>query len=97
MAVSSGNFSLAFCTFCMCNGLVKSQPCAKSCWQDPPALDSWLAKPWNRAGTCDMKTWLVASQDAEAKSRMKVMCNIVVPQQAAMAAAILANILKLEF
>jgi hypothetical protein len=44
-----------------------------------------------------MKTWLVASQDAEAKSRMKVMCNIVVPQQAAMAAAILANILKLEF
>jgi hypothetical protein len=44
-----------------------------------------------------MKTWLVASQDAEAKSRMKVMRNIVGPQQAAMSAAILANILKLEF
>ena len=44
----------------------------------------------------DMKTWLVASYDEEAKCRMKVMGNIVVPQQAAMAAAVLAKMLNLQ-
>ena len=64
--------------------------------QDPPPLNMWLEKPWNLSGSClNMKDWLVSDYDAEARNRLQVMGNIVVPAQAALAAAVLAKVLRL--
>lgn len=59
--------------------------------QDAPAMDMLVSKPWNLACQSSFDRWLVPNHDEEAKQKLKVMGNCVIPAQAAAGFAVLSH------
>ena len=54
-------------------------------------MDMLVSKPWNPACQTSFDRWLVPQHDEEAKQRLKVMGNCVIPAQAAAGFALLSR------